>query len=81
MPSRRFFVTEEEPMDVFDRERLKIARKTLRLSDAGAMILGGMSKSEARRVISDNCMRQAEYRRQLMQLEGTIEFAEDISPA
>ncbi len=68
-------------MDVFDRERLKIARKTLRLSDAGAMILGGMSKSEARRVISDNSLSQAEYRRQLMQLEGTVEFAEDISPA
>jgi hypothetical protein len=33
---------------VFDKHQLKIARKTLKLSDAGALILGGMTKAEAR---------------------------------
>ena len=36
---------------VFDRHQLKIARDTLKMSDAGAFIMGGMSKDEARRVI------------------------------
>jgi hypothetical protein len=38
-------------MSVFDKHQLKIARRTLQLSDAGALILGGMTKDEARAVI------------------------------
>ncbi len=38
-------------MDVFDKHQLKIARDTLKMSDAGARIMGGMTKDEARRVI------------------------------
>ena len=35
-------------MDVFQKHQFKIAKDTLRLSDMGASILGGMSKLEAR---------------------------------
>lgn len=35
-------------MDTFQKHQLKIARDTLRMSDAGAAIMGGMTKDEAR---------------------------------
>jgi hypothetical protein len=38
-------------MSVPDQHRLKIAKRTLELSDVGALILGGMTKDEARQVI------------------------------
>ena len=38
-------------LSVFDRHQLAIARRTLQLSDVGALILGGMNKVEAREVI------------------------------
>lgn len=38
-------------MNVFDKHQLAIARQTLRYSDAGAFIMGGMTKDEARKVI------------------------------
>lgn len=38
-------------LNVFDRHQLKIARDTLRMSDAGAAIMGGMDKATARAVI------------------------------
>lgn len=38
-------------LSVFDKHQLKIAQQTLRLTDAGARILGGMTKDEARAVI------------------------------
>ena len=34
--------------DVFTKHQIAIAKRTLRLSDAGAMILGGMTKAQAR---------------------------------
>ena len=34
--------------DVFTENQTKIARRTLRLSDVGAAMLGGMTKDEAR---------------------------------
>lgn len=34
-----------------EKHQLKIARQTLGYSDAGAQIMGGMSKEEARKVI------------------------------
>lgn len=40
-------------LSVPDQHRLKIARRTLTLSDAGALILGGMTKEEARQVIKE----------------------------
>ena len=36
-----------------DAHQIAIAKKTLRLSDAGAMILGGMTKEEARSVLME----------------------------
>lgn len=38
-------------LTVPERHQLNIARKTLRMSDAGAMIMGGMTKDEARAII------------------------------
>lgn len=38
-------------MNTFDKHQLKIARATLKMSDAGARIMGGMTKAEAREVI------------------------------
>lgn len=35
-------------LSVFDKHRRKIALQTLRYSDIGASIMGGMSKDEAR---------------------------------
>ena len=39
-------------LSVFDKHQLAIARRTLQLSDVGALILGGMNKNEARLVIA-----------------------------
>jgi len=38
-------------LTVPEQHQLKIARRTLQLSDVGARILGGMTKAEARQVI------------------------------
>jgi len=38
-------------LTVPEQHQLKIARRTLQLSDVGARIMGGMTKAEARRVI------------------------------
>ena len=38
-------------LSVPDQHRLKIAYKTLKLSDIGARIMGGMTKDEARAFI------------------------------
>jgi hypothetical protein len=38
-------------LSVPDRHRLKIARDTLKMSDEGARIMGGMTKDEARQVV------------------------------
>ena len=39
-------------LTIFDKHQLAIARRTLQLSDVGALILGGMNKNEARLVIA-----------------------------
>jgi len=39
---------EGKELSVFDKHRKAIAIKTLKMNDAGAMVMGGMSKSEAR---------------------------------
>lgn len=38
-------------LTVPQKHQLKIARQTLKLSDAGALIMGGPTKEEARRII------------------------------
>jgi hypothetical protein len=38
-------------MNVFDKHQLAIARQTLKYSDIGARIMGGMTKDEARAII------------------------------
>ena len=42
----------ENKMNTFDKHQLTIARKTLKMSVAGALIMGGPSHSEARKIIS-----------------------------
>jgi hypothetical protein len=41
----------DEELSVPDRHQLAIAKKTLQMSDAGARIMGGMTKEEARAII------------------------------
>ena len=38
-------------LTVPDRHQLKVARQTLKYSDAGALIMGGPTKAEAREII------------------------------
>jgi hypothetical protein len=38
-------------MNVFNKHQIKIAKATLRMSDAGALIMGGMTKEQARDVL------------------------------
>lgn len=38
-------------MNVFDKHQLKVARDTLKMSDVGALIMGGPTKEEARAII------------------------------
>ena len=38
-------------LSVPEQHQLKIARRTLEMSDVGARIMGGMTKAEARQVI------------------------------
>jgi len=38
--------------DVARKHQIAIARRTLELSDEGAMILGGMTKDEARAILA-----------------------------
>lgn len=38
-------------VDIFTKHQIKIAKQTLRMTDAGAFIMGGMSKAEARAIL------------------------------
>ncbi len=40
-------------LSVPEKHQLRIARKTLKMSDAGAFIMGPPTKEEARRIILD----------------------------
>lgn len=39
-------------LNVFEKHQLAIARKTLKMSDAGAFIMGGPTKKESRAFIA-----------------------------
>jgi len=39
-------------MDIGKQHQLRIARATLRLSDTGSRLMGGMTKEEARQIIA-----------------------------
>ena len=41
-------------LSVGERHQIKIARATLKLTDAGARITGGMTKEEAREILRDH---------------------------
>ena len=36
---------------VFDKHQLKIARQTLKMTDAGARVMGGMTKADAKKIV------------------------------
>jgi len=40
-------------LSVPEKHQLRIAQKTLKMTDIGALIMGGPSKDEARRIILD----------------------------
>ena len=37
--------------DIFKKHQVKIAKETLKMSDAAATIMGGMTKKEAREIL------------------------------
>ena len=37
--------------DVFEKNKMKTARDTLKMSDIGVEIMGGMTKDEARKIL------------------------------
>jgi len=41
----------KKELSVFDKHQLAIAYKTMKMSDAGALIMGGMTKAEAKEII------------------------------
>ena len=38
-------------LDIFQKHQLRIAKDTLKMSDAGTLIMGGMTKEEAKNII------------------------------
>lgn len=46
--------------DVFARHQIKIAKDTLKMSDSGALIMGGMTKEQARVVLNMHNIRYNE---------------------
>lgn len=40
--------------NVFLYHQIKIAKDTLKMSDIGIMIMGGMTKDEAKRILTEN---------------------------
>ena len=50
-------------MDVFAKHQIKIAKSTLRMSDAGALIMGGMTKDYARAILRRHGLDPAKYER------------------
>ncbi len=44
-------------LSVFDKHQIAIAKRTLQLSDEGALILGGMTKEEARAILQKHKIR------------------------
>lgn len=43
-------------MQVYDKHQIKIAKDTLKMSDSGAFIMGGMTKREAIVMLRENGM-------------------------
>lgn len=41
----------KKQLSVFEKHQLAIARKTLKMNDVGVLVMGGMTKEEAREVI------------------------------
>ena len=48
-------------VDVFLKHQIKIAKATLKMSDVGAMIMGGMTKEDARTILRENGIDPARY--------------------
>jgi hypothetical protein len=44
-------MSKQRPLTVPEQHQLRIARSTLKMSDQGAKIMGGMTKEQARQVI------------------------------
>lgn len=62
------FLKEAKNLDVFKRHQLKIALQTLKMNDAGASIMGGMDKDEARKFLKS--IGYADW--QIRKLEGEL---------
>ena len=47
-------------LSVFDKHQIRIAKDTLKLSDIGASIMGGMTKDEARQLLTRHGIKYTE---------------------
>lgn len=47
----KYLVEAKKSLSVPEKHQLKIAKDTLKMSDAGARIMGGMDKDEARKFL------------------------------
>lgn len=43
--------------DVFRKHQIAIAKKTMKMSDVGALIMGGMTKVEAKKILDEEGIR------------------------
>ena len=50
-------------LDVFLKHQIRIAHQTLRMSDAGVLIMGGMTKDQARAILERVGYTQGQIRR------------------
>jgi hypothetical protein len=66
-------------MKTFRDHQLKIARDTLKMSDAGALIMGGMTKQDARGILKLHHASESAYRREIRKLEGTLDHVDDYN--
>jgi len=46
--------------DIFWKHRVRIAKDTLKMSDEGALMMGGMTKEDARWVLREDAKRKKE---------------------
>jgi hypothetical protein len=65
-------------MNVFDKHQINIAKKTLKLSDVGASILGGLTKPEAMLMLKQNGMSVTEITNLLVKNGHSTKEIQDL---
>lgn len=50
--NEKYTRTTKQNLSVFDKHQIAIAKRTLQMSDAGALVMGGPNKAEARAILA-----------------------------